>query len=128
MADADLSPDLQRFIARHIDSVEKLEILLLFFREPLRIWPPSDVFHQIQSNAASVNQKIDQLFADGFLYKETDGGFRFQPKSAAMQAQVAALDETYRYRRIKLIEAIFSQTTEELRAFSNAFKLRKENE
>jgi DNA-binding IclR family transcriptional regulator len=128
MPDAQLSPELQRFIARHIQSVEKLEILLLFFREPTRAWQPSEIFQQIQSNAGSVSQKVDELAVEGFVVREKDGKLRFAAKSPAIQARVAALDEAYRERRIKVIESIFSKTTEELRAFSDAFKLRKENE
>jgi DNA-binding IclR family transcriptional regulator len=129
MPDAALSPDLQRFIARHIQSVEKLEILLLFFREPQRTWLSSEVFHSIQSNPASVNQKLDELVSEGFLAREKEEKrFAFQPKTTTIRAQVEALDTAYRERRIKVIESIFSKTTEELRDFSNAFKLRKENE
>jgi DNA-binding IclR family transcriptional regulator len=128
MSDADLSPELQRFIARHIQSVEKLEILLLFFRESKRSWPLSEILQQIQSSQSSVNQKIDALIAEGFVTREKAGTFRFQAKAPALETQVAALDAAYRQRRIKVIEAIFSKTTEELRAFSDAFKIRKENE
>lgn len=128
MPDADLSPDLQRFIARHIQSVEKLEILLLFYRDPARSWPPSEIYQQIQSSPTSVNQKLDELVSEGFVAREKDGTFRFQPKSPALGTQVGSLNTAYRERRIKVIESIFSKTTEELRAFSNAFKLRKENE
>lgn len=125
MADAELSPDLHRFIARHIESVEKLEILLLFFRDPAKSWHPTEIFQIIQSSPASVNQKIGELVADGFVTRQKGDTFQFQLKS---QTRVAALDEAYRLRRIKVIEAIFSQATEELRDFSNAFKIRKETE
>jgi DNA-binding IclR family transcriptional regulator len=127
MPEGELSPDLQRFIARHIESVEKLELLLLFYRERTRAWQPAEIFQQIQSSPASINQKIDALIAEGFVAREKSG-LRFQPRSAALEAQVAALEDVYRRSRIKVIESIFSKTTEELRAFSDAFKLRKENE
>jgi DNA-binding MarR family transcriptional regulator len=128
MPDAELSPDLQRFIARHIQSVEKLELLLLFFRDPTRTWHTPEIVQQIQSSAGSVSKKLDEMVASGFVAREKDGKFRFVEKSPSTQSQVAALDQAYRQRRIKVIEAIFSKSTEELRAFSDAFKLRKENE
>jgi len=128
MPDAELNPDLQRFIARHIQSVEKLELLLLFFREPKRTWQTSEIVQQIQSSSASVSKKLDELVAGGFVAREKDGKFRFAEKSPSIQTQVACLDQAYRQRRIKVIEGIFSKSTEELRAFSDAFKLRKENE
>jgi DNA-binding IclR family transcriptional regulator len=123
-----LSPELQSFIARYIQSVEKLEILLLFFREPMRRWQPMEIFQQIQSSPTSISQKLELLVAEGFVAKDKDGYFCYEPKSTAIGTQVAKLDEAYRERRIKVIESIFSKTTEELRDFSNAFKLRKENE
>lgn len=128
MPDADLSPPLQSFIARYIQSVEKLEIVLLFFREPMRTRTQAEIVQLIQSSPGAINQKLDQLTAEGFVTKEPDGSYRFQPKSTTITNDVALLDEAYRHRRTKVIEAIFSRTTEELRAFSDAFKLRKETE
>lgn len=128
MPDAELSSELRRFIARHIESVEKLEILMLFFREPAKSWRPAEIFQQIQSSSASINQKVAELVTEGFVTRQKDGTFQLQLRSPGLQAQVAALDDAYRLRRIKIIEAIFSQATEELRDFSNAFKIRKETE
>ena len=128
MSDAELIEELQRFIARYIESVEKLEILLMLKRSPAKSWSVQEVYQQIQSSINSVNQKLLDLCRDGFVKRGPDERFQFSPKSKELEEKVAALGDAYQKRRIKVIELIFSSTTDELRKFADAFKLRKENE
>jgi hypothetical protein len=125
MAAETLSEELLDFIARHIESVEKLEILLLLVRQPERFWSARDIFQQIQSSPASVEHRLDELHRAGLLEKEAAGSFRFQPVSAESRKRALSLQEAYDNRRIKVIEAIYHPRNDELRKFSDAFRMRK---
>jgi predicted transcriptional regulator len=127
MPESGLPLDVQKFIAKYIESVEKLEILLLLGNTPEKQWSAEQVDQEIKSNQSSINQKLQNLCSDGFLEYQ-DGHYRFQPKSVELAQAVTALAACYQTRRIKVIEAIFSKGTDELRNFANAFRLRKENE
>jgi predicted transcriptional regulator len=127
MPESGLPLDVQKFIAKYIESVEKLEILLLLGNTPEKQWSAEQVYQEIKSNQSSINQKLQNLCSDGFL-EHQDDHYRFQPKSVELAQAVTALGACYQTRRIKVIEAIFSKGTDELRNFANAFRLRKENE
>lgn len=123
-----LPVDLQKFIARHVESVEKLEILLLIGNSPEKAWSGQEVYQQIQSSPNSVNQKLKDLVAEGLAQREASDRFRFFPKTKELAEQVRAINEAYQTRRIKVIQSIFSESTEELRKFADAFRLKKEKE
>ena len=124
-----LPDDLQRFITRYIDSVEKLEILLLIAKSPERFWSVEDIYQQIQSSRPSVQWRLRELNKEGFTERASEGErFRFAPKTAELAATVAAIAGAYQDRRIKVIEAIFSKSDDQLRRFSDAFRIKKEDE
>ena len=124
-----LSTELQRFIAQYIDSVEKLEILLLLARGSDRFWRVEEVYQAIQSSHVSVLRRLRELQKEGLAELNSDGQrFRFQPKSAELGEAVAALATAYQTRRIKVIEAIFNKSDDQLRKFSDAFRFKKEDE
>jgi hypothetical protein len=119
--------EVQKFIARYIESVEKLEILLLLGKAPEKQWSVEQVYQAIQSSHSSVAQKLRNLTSEGFVERQ-DECYRFQPKTKELADAVGVLGAAYQTKRIKVIEAIFSKGTDELRKFADAFKLRKENE
>lgn len=124
-----LPDDLQQFIARYIDSVEKLEVVLLLAGSPDRFWTLEEVFQKIQSSQPSLTQRLRELINEGFAQRDDTGQkYRFQPRTAEIASCTVALATAYRERRIKVIEAIFSRTDDQIRRFSDAFRLRKEDE
>ena len=125
MAENDLTNELQHFIARYIVSIEKLEILLLLSGSPEKFWTIDEVFQKIQSSHTSVGQRLRELCSEGFLVSEGDR-YRYKPKTEDLARSTDELRGIYRTRRLKVIEAVFSKSTEQLRKFSDAFRLRKD--
>lgn len=128
MSDGEVTPALHKFIAQHIESVEKLEVLLLVQSAPDTLWTVAEVFRPIQSSLASVTQKLENLTSEGLLIMHPDGRYQYRPRTEELAKRVTELQSAYRKRRIKVIELIFSANTNDLRAFADAFKLRKEKE
>jgi DNA-binding IclR family transcriptional regulator len=112
-----------RFIDRHIESVEHLEILLLLSQD-IRDWSVGEIFKSIQSSEASVTQRLQQLTAAGLL--ASNGlRFRFEPRDESMRQLVADLGDLYRERRVRVIEAIYSRKTDAVQTFADAFKFKQ---
>jgi predicted transcriptional regulator len=126
MLEGEITPELQGFIARYIRSVEKLEVLLLLSAERERAWSSKEVYQKIQSSLFSVNERLAELCSDGFIKEEPGDHFQFRPETKELEERVANLNVAYQQRRIKVIESIFSKGADDLRKFSDAFKLRKE--
>jgi DNA-binding IclR family transcriptional regulator len=122
-----LNDELVHFIARYIVSVEKLEILLLLEEGAGRSWTPAEVYAVLRSNVTSIQRWMKELHADGFLQQEeTEAQYRYAPRTAGLAEGATALKNAYRERPIRVIEAIFSKSTEQMRRFSDAFRLRKD--
>lgn len=126
MREGELSPEIQRFIAQHIDSAEQLEILLLLHREPEKEWTALDVSQAIYTVPASATMKLEGLVAGGFVTSNggSDPRYRFAPGSAALREQVEVLAAAYRANRVAVIKLIFARPPDPLQSFADAFRLR----
>lgn len=118
--------DLQKFIGRHIQSVEQLEILCLLFENPAQGWTVTDVFRCIQSSEKSVASWLKKFTQDGFVAEEPEGVFRFAPSTAELSSGVAMLVKGYRERRVTVVEMIYQKPTDPIHHFADAFRLRKD--
>ena len=120
-------PDpVRRLITEHIHSVEQLEVLLLLHRTPDRDWSAEEASAHIHTQTHSVAGRLAELHAQGFLDREDRDGtlrYRFSARSGRA-ADVAALGDCYARRRVTVISTIFSAPSENIRSFSDAFRLR----
>lgn len=122
--DSDLPPTTRDFIARHIVSVEQLEILLLLQEQTERAWKAGEINERLRSQEASIEKWLETLVSLG-LATRSDTRYRFAPATEELAQRTAAVAEAYRERRIKVIEMIFSKPNENLLNFVRAFDLRR---
>lgn len=123
-----LPDEVYRFLYQHIDSVEQLEVLLLVRRSPGRSWSPADVARDLYSHPTSIAQRFSSLLGAGLLRESAPGFFQYAPRSAELDQTVGRLDEVYRERRVAVISLIASKPIENVKAFSDAFRIRKKRE
>ncbi len=119
--------DVAQLIASHIDSVEKLEILLLLRGEGDRSWTTEDVSRELRRNPSSVARCLRQLSERGLLGGEVADGYRFAPPDPAVERQVTRLAETYATRRVSVIQLIVANPMDSVTTFADAFRLRKKD-
>lgn len=120
--------DVQRFVLQCIDSVEQLEVLLLLHGAPAVEWSPEAVAGALYSHPASIARRLATLSAHKLLSAtEPPLLYRYQPKTPELDATVTRLADTYRQRRVAVIALIASKPMENVRAFSDAFRLRKKD-
>lgn len=119
-----------RLIATHIRSLEQLEILLLLAERSRETWTVDAVYNVIRSSRNSVAERLEELRLQGLLVfagpekKE----FRFQPQSPEIAAAVEQLAKSYKSRRVKIVEMIYSPPAEPLKGFADAFKFKKDKD
>ena len=123
-----LPDDVYRFVYQYMESVEQLEVLLLLRRSPGRGWSADDVARELYSHPRSVIQRLDLLLGQGLLRENGQGYFQYAPRSTELDRTVAALAELYRERRVTVITLIASKPLENVKAFSDAFRIRKKKE
>lgn len=106
----DIPPDVKRFIADHIPSVERLEILLLLVDGRKHAWTAHDMEDQIRSSVESVTKNLQALVSAKLVASDINGGrtFRYRPGTAEIEATVTELALAYRTRRVAVTELIYA--------------------
>lgn len=123
-----LPDDVHRFLYQHITSVEQLEVLLLARRSPGRSWSAQDMARELYSHHSSIAQRFRSLLGAGLMRESAPEHFQYAPRSRELDTTVARVDEMYRERRVAVISLIASKPIENVKAFSDAFRIRKKEE
>jgi hypothetical protein len=127
VSEAALPLRVQRFLETHIDSIEKLEVLLLLRNQPARIWTAASVAQELRIMEASSSGRLEDLCARELVACE--GGvpptYRFAPRLSEDAQAMTELATTYAQRRVSVISFIFSRPTDRLKSFADAFRLKK---
>ena len=123
-----LPEDVHRFLYHNIDSVEQLEVLLLLRRVPQRGWTAEEVARELYSHPSSILHRMTSLAGRGLLRELEPACYQYAPRSTELHATVTRVAETYRERRVAVITLIASKPIENVRAFSDAFRLRRKKE
>lgn len=128
MTEGMISPQLKQFITDYIDSVSQLEILLLLQTNPQQVWSAEVMARELRIEPTGAAQELTQLAAKGFLAPAPDNPatYHYAPRTPELQANVVALAQAYLVRRVTVISLIFSKSTDKLRVFADAFRIRKE--
>lgn len=128
MNEAGIPEIVRAFIARHIESAELLETLLLVHSDPGREWGPEEVARSIYTVPASATRRLEQLVQMGLAASNDapNPRYRFAPDTPELSAEVDALADAYRKQRVAVINLIYSQPPDPLRSFADAFKLRRD--
>jgi len=127
-AEEPIPEKVRRFIVDHINSVESLEILLLLFADTGREWSALEVGRTLYTRPESAAAQLQELHRAKLLLAIAGGEapkYRFHAASPEA-AIVADLEKVYKTRRVSVISFIYSKPTDPLRAFSDAFRLRKD--
>jgi hypothetical protein len=123
-----LPEDVHGFLHQNIESVEQLEVLLLLWRTPERGWTSDAVATAVYSHPSSVVRRLAMLLGQGLLREREPGCYQYAPRTADIHHTVTRLDQAYRERRVAVITLIASKPIENVRAFSDAFRIRRKKE
>ena len=128
MAEGALSPEVRAFIVEYVGSVVQLETLLMVASAPDRRWTAAEVARALGIESGWAAGQLDGLCGQGLA--ECDDSdprlYRYEPRDDALRSAVAALARAYAERRVTVISLIFAKPADGLRAFSDAFRLRKD--
>lgn len=123
--DEPFSTDVKEFIGRHIHSVAQLEILLVLRSEPQKCWTADTITQKLYLQLEMTSRLLAEIVGRGLAIR-TDSGFLYQPSDDADRSAIDHLAQVYHERRVAVTAEIFSKPKGSLRAFSDAFRLRRE--
>ena len=132
MADAGkpVPETVDRFLARYISSIEQLEILLLLAEQPDRSFLDSEIAQAIYTNTGSVVRRLKKMQEDRLIAVSGDPDplYTYAPETAELRIAVTQVARTYRERRVAVTTLIASRPMDNVRAFSDAFRLGKKED
>lgn len=121
----DFPADVKEFIGKHIHSVAQLEVLLMLRSDPERIWTLDEITSGLYLQSQMVAHLLTDVVQRG-LAVQAPCGFRYQPANEADRRLIDLLAHVYQERRVAVITEIFSKPIDFVKAFADAFRLRKE--
>ncbi|HMJ92357.1 MAG TPA: hypothetical protein VK530_21220 [Candidatus Acidoferrum sp.] len=125
--EGEIPQDVRRFIAKHIRSLEQLEVLLLVSALPDRDWTVDSVFQVVQTNRAVVQQRLEEFVRDGLMLRQPGDTYRYAPQSESLAHDIIAVGGFYKLSRHKVVEMIYASPPDDIRKFSDAFRIKKGN-
>lgn len=93
-----------------------------------RDWSADEASQELRSDPASARRKLDELCKAGCLEKSESGRYRFPMSESAYRMLVDAVAAAYREHKYSVIQLIFSKPIDVLSVFSNAFKIKPEDD
>lgn len=120
--------DLAQFILNKIDSVARLEALLLLRSNPEQEWSIKGLAERLYISERETAEIVRSLCAQRiFLALPTEPArFRYQPGSRTLQLLVDRLAEVYSTHLVPVTNLIHSKPADRIQEFAEAFKLRKD--
>jgi hypothetical protein len=131
VSSGEITETVERFIQDHIQSVEQLEVLLLLSSAPDKEWTATEVSQNLYRQPESIESRLDDLHARGLLLvrpnaEQPEKGPRYHINTASRDLQtIKELEVAYRVRKDAVIRLIFAKPQDNLRVFSDAFRIRR---
>jgi len=114
----------------HVESFEKLELLMLLRRAPGGSCTTGEIARSLDLDADEVREIVAALSAAGLVARAVDGAISLAPRTGEDRAALDELARVYDEDRIALVKAIAETAMDRLRslarrAFAEAFVIRK---
>jgi hypothetical protein len=122
--------DVRRFLDANIESIDQLEVLRVLGEDPAREWQAAALAAAVQAPPESMAGHLAALAGRGLLAAETRGTelvCRYKPATPEIAAILTRVLQVYRERPVTVIKLVYARAADPLRAFADAFRLRKED-
>jgi hypothetical protein len=123
-----LTAEVRAFVRDHLRSLEQLELLLLLLEDETRWWSAEAAARELWTSAAAAAARLEEMSKRNLLGVRISDQlyFRYAPVSPTLDAAVRETARAYKEKPVAVAAAIHSQPVDEIRAFADAFRLRKE--
>lgn len=126
---SDALPDVARTLIRqHIDSVGRLDLLLILYGDPRVRWSAARMSRQMHTSARWAEGQMEALAAAGILGRATvegEAGWAYDPADDATAEAVQELVNACRLDWPSVTREVMSLRPTGAQAFSDAFRLRR---
>ena len=122
-----ISEGVKTFVREQIQTVPKLEVLLLLHREQSRPFTLAEVANELGFENDTAREQLTALEAIGLIETNKDK-YRYHPINASLESIVDRLAVAYPRQRVPILSAILAKDSNKTRRFVEAFKLVRSND
>jgi hypothetical protein len=130
VAEPGIPGEVRQLVARHVTTMEQVEVLLLLARAPDRWRDAEEIRAELRLPAAALGAKT-LAGLEGARLVESDGGtpprYRYAPATPELRRAVDLLAISYNERPVTLVRMVYDRPSA-VQSFADAFRLRKEDE
>lgn len=126
--DDDVSRAVDRFLLDQIDTVPHLEALLLLWNRRPKSWAVEEMAKELYLAPAPTQAILDDLVRQGLIVLTPDFETYRYGSNPERDRLVGSVDSTYRRELIRITRLIHSKPSSAVRAFAQAFRLKKDRE
>ncbi len=130
MGKQNISEGLKRFIREQIQTVSRLEVLLLLHHHQPKALSLAEVANELGFEDDMVETQLAALEAiDLVTHLNTQPSkYQYHPRSAAVRSMVDQLAASYCKQRVSILSMILSEHPDRIRLFADAFRLIRRND
>jgi hypothetical protein len=122
-----LPAGVRSFLRDHIRSLEELEILVLLQKDAERWWSAEGVAEELGTPRVVAATRLEEMAARSLLDVRISEQlfFRYAPASPALDTVARDAARAYKEKPAMVATAIDSRAVDEIRAFADAFRIRR---
>jgi predicted transcriptional regulator len=118
-----ISEGVKTFIREQIQTVPKLEVLLLLHRQQSRAFTLAEVAKELGFEHDTAQEQLTSLEAIGLIETNQDkSNYRYHPVNPTIGSIVDRLAIAYPRQRVPILSAILAKDPNKVRRFVEAFK------
>ena len=124
------SEGLKRFLKEKIQTVLRLEVLLLLHHHQPRAFTPLEVANQLGFENDITAQELGALEAIGVVIQSNSdkSKYRYHPLNGTLGSMVQQLAIFYSRHRVSILSVLLAEQRDRTRLFTEAFKIIRRND
>lgn len=118
-----LSEDLKRLIREKIQTVLRLEVLLLLHRRQPEAFTVIEIADELGFEKETTAHELAALEASGLVAQSKTNRYRYHPLNAALRSMVEHLANGYSRQRVPILSVMLTDHPDRARLFAEAFRI-----
>jgi len=130
MGKQNISEDLKRFIKEQIQTVSRLEVLLLLHHHQPKALSIAEVANELGFEDDIVGAQLAALEGIELVTHSSTKQvkYKYHPSNAAVGSMVDQLAASYCRQRVPILSMILSENPDRIRLFAEAFRMIRRND
>ena len=124
-----ISEDLKRFIKENIQTMLRLEVLLLLHQRQPGAFTAAEVAGELNFDNETTAQELMALEADGLVAHVQSDKFKYtyRPLNPTLESLIEELAMGYSQQRVPILSAMLAEHPDRIRCFAEAFRIIRGN-